>query len=524
MSHRWTGPSGSGRRVAAVLLLWMAACQRARAAGHSAEALVGAEMAAWPHDCSERRLPAHSFLGACAEPRSALYESRDGQSHGGADASCAAAFDQNVSTFVEDVVLRTDRTVFGSPQPTLSGNPRGTYVGIDLHGHLVHLTGVSITPRPPNSDWKPRKHPYSTGLTVGNWTTTIAGARVQGSRDLGTWTDLYTFSGVLAPYPAATTFNFEAMTNGSCQPYSAFRLLQPQEHTRIYFANSEAVPVELTETYAVASVAELAFLGVRSLASQPDAPEPFINYTCLARMPASSVRLSPAPRRYPGAVNMSLVGPLRKCGAKVWYTLDGSLPRVGWSGGGVHAGILGNVAVSGGSLEQDETVRIISVGDPGTITSVHVRAFQEITCTQRDMDSGWSVELGFSSLFTSGFYTFPQTRLVPVCRAGLLAYPGDGMWCYSHHKLSEGKSFWDAEADCQRNGGNLASVSSAEENAFLARLARKNGTGTAGSEGGGGEESVAWLGLYRPYGDLKFRCVCVCVCVLCMCVFACMCV
>ena len=240
-------PRGGGRRAAAVLLLWMAACPQARATGHSAAARVDAEMAAWPHDCSERRLPAHSFLGACAEPRPALYESRDGQGHIGAVTGCAAAFDQNVSTFVDDVVLRSERTVFGSAQPALDGNPRGTYVGINLHGHLVHLTGVSIIPRPPSSDWAPRKHPYSRDLAVTNWTTTIAGARVQGSRDLVTWTDLYTFSGVLAPHPAATTFTFEAMTNGSCQPYSAFRLLQQQAHTRVYFANSAAGPVGMLQ-------------------------------------------------------------------------------------------------------------------------------------------------------------------------------------------------------------------------------------------------------------------------------------
>ena len=63
----------------------------------------------------------------------------------------------------------------------------------------------------------------------------------------------------------------------------------------------------------------------------------------------------------------------------------------------------------------------------------------------------------------------------------------------------------DAEATCQTEGGHLASASTAEENAFLARLARKPGTGNAGAEGGGGEESIAWIGLHKPLNATEFR-------------------
>lgn len=479
--------------IALLLLQWCLACIEASAQSPAAQ--IEAVMQAWPHDCSERLLPSVSHLGACAAPRPDLYLSRDGTSHRGAAASCAAAFDGNVSTFVEDVVLVTDRTVFGKRQPSLTGNSNGTSVGINLHGHLVHLTGINIVPRPPNSDWQPRKHPFSPNLTDTDWTTTLDGARVQASLDLENWDDLYTFSGVLAPYPVMTTIRFEAMMNASCTPYSAFRLFQPAVKTRMYFANSALGPVEMTETYALASIAELSFLGVRSFDSQPGAAVPFINYTCLASLPQSSARLSPTARRYPGAVNMSLVGPLRKCGASVWYTLDGSLPRDAWNGGGGSFGSIGDAMVSGGLLSQGEEVRLVADGPPGTVTRVQVKAVQDIR-------SGGSI---FASRVTTEVYEFPQKRLVAVCPPGTSAYPGDGMWCYAHHALDEAKSFWEAEAACQLEGGHLASASSYEENAFLARLARKAGSGGAGDEGGGGEESVAWIGLYRPFNVTEFR-------------------
>ena len=498
MKKRSSGLGHSGdSRVIGPLLQWLLQCVLVGVSMQSPVDRVAADMQAWgTDDCGERRLPSWSHLGACAAPRSLvpLYESRDGTSHPGADADCAAAFDGNVSTFVEDVVILSERTVFDRPQPAAPGSPDGRYVGINLHGHLVHLSGVSVTPRAPKTDWQPRVHPYSPALQTTNWTTTIAGARVQGSRDLVSWTDLYTFTGVLAPYPAATVFNFEAMTNGSCMPYSAFRLAQPTLHKRVYFANSALGPVEISEEYAVASMAELSFLGVRSLGSQPDATSPFINYTCVAALKASSVRLSPPARRYPSAVNMSLVGPLHKCGAQVWYTLDGSEPRKGWSGGGVE-GVIGNAPVGGGKLDKDTEVRIISAGAPGTVTQVQVRVFQHV-------ESSGAV---FSSLQTSESYTFPQSRLVPLCPVGTVAFPGDGMWCYKHYNLSQAKSFWDAESACQRDGGHLASAFTAQENAFLARLARKPGTGDAGAEGGNGEESIAWIGFYRPMNDSRFR-------------------
>jgi len=110
-----------------------------------------------------------------------------------------------------------------------------------------------------------------------------------------------------------------------------------------------------------------------------------------------------------------------------------------------------------------------------------------------------------TSQVTSEFYDFPQARLVPVCSAGTVAYPGDGIWCYRHHPLAEAKSFWDAEAACQSEGGHLASAASREENMFLAQLARKAGTGNAGAEGGGGVESVAWIGLYQTANASEFR-------------------
>ena len=206
------------------------ALQGPQAYGMTPQQQVDADMQAWPHDCSERALPSSSHIGACSEPQPELYLSRDGTSHpfaGGA--SCAAAFDGNSSTFVDDIVLNTDQTVFGEAQPSWTGNPNGTYVGINLHGHLVHLTGVTVVARAPHTDWQPRKHPYSPALETVNWTMTLAGAVVQGSRDLTSWTDLYTFDGVLAPHPMPTTFTFEAMGNGSCAPYSAFRLQQVRE-------------------------------------------------------------------------------------------------------------------------------------------------------------------------------------------------------------------------------------------------------------------------------------------------------
>jgi hypothetical protein len=232
-----------------------------------AAAAVDEYMSAW-QDCSERRLPSLSYIGACAEPLPALYESRDGQSYSGGSFGCSVLFDGNVSTFVEDIVLSTERKLFGTAQTSLAGNQNSTHVGINLHGHFVHLTGVSIIPRAPHTDWQARKHPYSPNSQQTNWTMTISGARIQGSHDLSTWTDLYTFSGALAPHPAATSFNFEQMTNGSCAPYSAFRLLQPRVHSRVYFTNSDLGPIEMNESFGLASMAELSFVGVRSLGTQ----------------------------------------------------------------------------------------------------------------------------------------------------------------------------------------------------------------------------------------------------------------
>ena len=235
-------PLNGGQVLAVLLLQWTVMKPVVRASTQTAAAQVEIEMQAW-QDCSERRLPSLSYLGACAEQRPALYESRDGKSHIGALANCAAAFDGNTSTFVEDAVLYTERKVFGKPQPNLEGNRKSTYIGIDLHGHLVHLTGVSITPRAHNTDWMPRKHPYSPEQTLSNWTEALAGARVQGSRNLVNWTDLYTFPAGLAPNPTTTTITFEAMTTGSCEPFSAFRFVQSSEHKRVYFANSAIGPV-----------------------------------------------------------------------------------------------------------------------------------------------------------------------------------------------------------------------------------------------------------------------------------------
>jgi hypothetical protein len=358
--------------IVAVMLLSLA-CGPALAQSPAQQ--VEDAMQAW-QNCSERRLPSFSHIGACAEPLSELYAARDGKSHRWAVGGCSAAFDNNVSTFVEDVVLNTDRSVFGNALPRLQGNRNGSFVGINLHGHLVHLTGISVVPRAADSDWQPRRHPYSPALNATNWTTALIGATVQGSLDLVSWTDIFTFSGPLAPYPAATTFRFEDMTNGSCSPYSAFRLQQPHARTRVYFANTAVGPVEMTETYGVVSMSELSFLGVRSLGAQPAAATQFINYTCLAALPASSVRPSPAARRYPGAVNMTLIGPLRKCGASVWYTLDGSSPRKDWTGGGGAYAYSNSATVSGGMLAAHDAVRLRTAGATGTVTRVHVQAVQ----------------------------------------------------------------------------------------------------------------------------------------------------
>ena len=146
----------------------------------------------------------------------------------------------------------------------------------------------------------------------------------------------------------------------------------------------------MTETYGVASIAELTFLGVRAPGSQPADAVPFVNFTCLANLPQSSVRLSPPARRYAGAVNMRLLGPLRKCGAQVWYSLDGS------------------TSANSSVLPGGDHVRIRSDGAAGTMTSVRVRTFQEV-------QSGSSV---FTSRVTAGSYDFPKSRLVPVCPLG----------------------------------------------------------------------------------------------------------
>jgi hypothetical protein len=198
----------AGRRrpvtVAQFVLAGMLHCliELPGARAQTAAAQVDTYMQSWI-GCSEQRLPSWSAIGACAVQRPpTLYDSRDGNSHILAGESCAAAFDGNSSTFVEDVVLRTDRKVFGAARPSLVGNTDGTHIGINLHGHLVHLTGVTIIPRPPNTDWQPRKHPYSPDIEPMNWTTAISGARVQGSRDLVNWHDLYTFHSVVAPHPA----------------------------------------------------------------------------------------------------------------------------------------------------------------------------------------------------------------------------------------------------------------------------------------------------------------------------------
>lgn len=395
-------------------------------------------MDAWT-GCEERELPALFPLGGC-----------------NASTACRFAFDGNASTWSADPVLKTERWLFGAHQGEEAGDTDGVFVGVDLRGERAYLLNITITPRPPGPGaWSPRAHPYNPPRDDAlDWAGGLVGARVQGLDELGEWVDLHQ---VLAPPRPVLRVPWPDMAEAVCAPYRAFRLWVPHNFTRTFFVNTAEGPVETTETVSFASLAEVAFAGVRSRGA-------LVNTTCLAEHPNFRPTVEPLPNSFPHFINVTWASPLAKCAGAV-------------------------LALAAGAAAPSAASPTAAFGSTVDLAPDGVLGTESSAVTSAAVLYGGSL-----SLPATGEYTFPDAALAAVCDPGWAARDA---WCYRWFGIEEARPFAEAEAHCvAQGGGHLASVWSPADNSFVRALKPAGVSGAA---------SIAWLGLNVSDGGARVR-------------------
>lgn len=258
--------------------------------------------------CGERALPKTTPLGNCTA---------------NATATCAAALDGNSTTFYNVGVLQVEQRLFGALQSIDAGPgfPGSMTIGISLGGARAVLTRAVLIPHPNISEWDPPPHVYNPPKQFINWSTAVVGGMLQGSQDGVAWETLYTVAVPLAMHPANSTFVLANMTVKSCTAYAYFRYYNTKNATRSYFVNTALGPVEKIETISLASLADVNFYGVPAASST--------DLSCLASHPGMAIVAAPNPGVFQSSASVVLWTPLFKCGASLYFTVDGTIPSTG---------------------------------------------------------------------------------------------------------------------------------------------------------------------------------------------------